>query len=159
MYTITRPERTLRYPDGKLARHEPAETRTFHTAAGLFRFCLNERIFEHRIGGRPYPSRFTDKHLGRDDILNSVYGIFDTFSRWQIPHEYVYDLRRAQARYAEIIHYLREVEPEWRPDTERTANESGIVHFADNSTERHEINKYGQRRSVMLAYPSGDVCF
>jgi hypothetical protein len=159
MYTITRPEQTIKNTDGSVYRTNPAETRTFLTAAGLLRFCLEQGVFRQRyINGKPY--RFEHLHLGqRDHDKGYDYHLIDTFTRWQITGDHLAAMRRAQARYLEILHHLREVEPQWRPDTERTGNESGLVHYADNSTERHEVNKYGKRRYVMVDPPSGDACF
>jgi hypothetical protein len=158
MYTVTKPEVTYRggnCPD----RTEPAETRTFATAAGLLRFCLKQGVFRQRyVNGRP--KQFEHLHLGyRDNDPGYDYHLIDTFARWEITSEHLAAMRRAHRRYMEILHYLREVEPEWRPDTESTGNARGIVHYADNSTERHEINKYGQRRRIMIDPPSGDACF
>lgn len=149
MYTVTKPELFIR-GHGCPDRFEPAETRTFTTAAALLRWALDERVFEHRTGGRPYPKRFDQPYIGR-------YGVIDSFCRWKFTPELIEAMRRAQSRYRQIIHYLAEVEPEWRPDT--TVSPTGYRSYADNSTELHEINKYGRRRHRMTDPPSGDACF
>lgn len=155
MYEIVKPAYTVNGVDGPY--EVPEERRTFHTAAGLLRWALKARLLEHGIGGRPYPTRFDDKWLGRDGERYADYGLIDSFCRWKFTAEHKSAMRRAQQRYVEIIHYLREVEPEWRPDTRSSA--TGEVHYADNSIERHEVNKYGQRRRIMVLAPSGDACF
>lgn len=152
MYEIIKPE--IRYQSGKV---EPEERRTFLTAAGLLRWALDERLFDHRVGGVPYPTRFGDKWLGHPGKPH--YGMIDTFCRWQFTPELRMAMQRVQQRYGEIVHYLREVEPEWRPDVELTGNSEGHLSFADNSTELHEINKYGKRRHRFVTAPHGDVCF
>jgi hypothetical protein len=156
-YTITKPKITYRganCPD----RVIPAETRTFTTAAGLLRFCLNEGVFSQRyVNARP--KRFEHLYAHRQGTGSGGYFPLDTFCQWKGIRDHMAAMVRAHARYCEILHYLREVEPEWRPDVEATGNAEGIVHYADNSTERHEINKYGKRRHVMITAPSGDACF
>lgn len=129
-----------------------SETVSFITAAGLYRWALDQRVFRHGVGGVPYPKRFDDNYLGHEDgNAGTDYHLIDSFTGWKITGEHLSAMRRARARYCEIVHYLSEVEPEWRE--ERTVN------YADNSTERYEINKYGQRRSVMLVAPHGDACY
>lgn len=155
MYEIIAPER--RIGTGERARIEPEERRTFHTGAGLLRWALNERLLEHRVGGVPYPKRFDDKWLGEPGRPGSDYGMIDGFSRWKFTPEHRRAMQRAAKRYREIVRYLREVEPEWRPDTSVSA--TGEIHYADNSVELHEINKYGQKRRRMITAPSGDACF
>lgn len=154
MYTITRPAYQIGRADGSGSDMVPEETRTFQTAAGLLRWALDERAFRHGVGGVPYPTRFDQPYMGHK---GNRWGLIDGFCRWQFTPEHREAMARAQQRYNEIIHYLREVEPEWRPDTSYSAD--GIVHYADNSTERHEINKYGKRRHIMIDPPSGDACF
>jgi hypothetical protein len=58
---------------------------------------------------------------------------------------------RALSRYRAVLRYFREVEPEWR--------EVARVHYADNSIEATEVDKYGNTRTVMVESPHGDVCF
>jgi hypothetical protein len=156
VYEIIRPEYKVMQSGGG-ERIVPEKRRTFHTGAGLLRWALNERLLEHRVGGVPYPTRFSDKWLGEPGRPGSGYGMIDTFCRWKFTPEHREAMQRAAKRYKEIVHYLREVEPEWRPDTSVSA--TGEIHYADNSTELHEINKYGGKRHRMLAYPSGDACF
>lgn len=158
MYTVKGKMRKVRGVDGVL-RTESKPDVTFHTAAGLLRWALNTRQLEHRTGGRPYPTRFDDKWLGDPDDTSrgSAYGIIDSFSRYEWTPELRQAMQRAAWRYREIVRYLREVEPEWKPDT--SVSPSGEIHWADNSIERQEINKYGKTRIVRLKAPSGDACF
>lgn len=156
MYEIIRPEYRIGQTDGSY-RTVPEERRTFHTGAGLLRWALRERLLSHGIGGRPYPVRFDDKWLGEPGRPGSGYGMIDTFCRWKFTPEHRETMQRAAARYREIVTYLREVEPEWRPDTD--VSPTGEIHYADNSTELHEINKYGGRRRRVLVAPGGDACF
>lgn len=152
-YTVTRPANTIYNLDGSVFRAEPAEVRTFTTGAALLRWAMNERVFRTH-GGGPRMDRPDQPHL------NSQYGMgLDSFCRWKFGRQEHAAMARAQRRYGQIVDYLRNVEPEWRPDTEYTGNETGIIHFADNSTELHEISKYGTRRHRMIEYPHGDVCF
>jgi hypothetical protein len=131
-------------------------TVTFRTAAGLLRWGLDNRVFRRDTGGSPYPKRFDDIYLGRDGHPGMDYHLIDVFTDWKITGEHLSAMRRALARYGEIVHYLREVEPEWRPDT--SVSPDGEIHWMDNSVERIEINKYGNKRTVRLAAPHGDVC-
>lgn len=131
---------------------ETAPTAELRTAAGLLRWALKNRILAHRTGGVPYPERFEDCHLGsRDHDAGQDYHLVDTFAHYEITSDHLAAMRRAQARYNEILHYLREVEPGWR--------EEKTIPYMDNSVERTEINKYGQRRKVTVTPPSGDACF
>jgi hypothetical protein len=157
MYTITKPAYVIHGPGKDEQRTVPQETRTFLTGAGLLRWALDNRLLEHRVGGVPYPTHFDDKYLGHPDVPHSDYGMIDTFRRWEFTPEHRAAMQRAALRYKEIIHYLREVEPEWRPDT--SVSPTGMRSFADNSTELHEISKYGKRRHRMVEYPHGDACF
>lgn len=156
MYEVIKPEYTVGSADG--SRVVPEERRTFITAAGLLRWALNERVFRHGVGGVPYPERFGDVHLGwRDHDKGYDYQLIDTFTRWKITGDHLAAMRRVQRRYGEIVHYLREIDPEWRPDTSVSA--TGEIPYMDNSTEVHEINKYGGKRRRTLVAPGGDACF
>lgn len=158
MYTITRPAYEVITGAGPGDRRTvEAETRTFHTGAGLLRWALDERLMWHRTGGQPYPTRFDDMHLGRPGDRTSMYRMIDSFCRWEFTEEHRTAMQRAAERYREIIRYLREVEPEWQPDT--SVSVDGKIHFADNSVELHQINKYGGKRHLMVEYPHGDVCY
>lgn len=158
MYKITKRKHSV-YIDGKFVM-VPEQTHTFRSAAELLRHCLRQRVFAHRTGGRPYPTRFDGVHLGhRDHDRGYDYHLIDTFTDWQVTGDHLAAMRRAQTRYREIVHYWREVEPQWRPDTEHTGNPEGLIHFADNSVELHEISKDGRRRHRMTEAPSGDACF
>lgn len=148
MYEVMRPAQGYR----------PEERRTFHTAAGLLRWALRERVFDHRVGGVPYPTRFTDIHLGyRDHDRGYDYHLIDTFTPWKITGDHLAAMRRVQRRYGEIVHHLREVDPRWEPDT--SVSPTGKISFADNSVELHEVSRYGTKRHRMLVAPHGDACF
>jgi hypothetical protein len=151
-YTVTKPAYQIHRTDGSLDTI-PAETITFTTGAAVLRWAIDAGVFRHVSGNRP-PKRFDDVYL------TSRYGwSLDPFTRWRFSDEAKAAAVRAQARYTEIVRYLSEVEPEWRPDVEATGNAEGIVNYADNSTEIHEINKYGKRRRRMTVAPHGDACF
>lgn len=158
MYTVEpRPNSVAVLVDGTWKAATPP-ARTFSTAAALLRWALNERVFAHHVGGVPYPKRPDDLYLGsRDHDPGHDYHLIDTFASYLITGDHLAAMRRAARRYGEIVHHLREVEPQWRPDT--SASPSGMVYYADNSTELHEINKYGKRRHRMIDPPSGDACF
>jgi hypothetical protein len=159
MYTVKRPAHERIGTDG--TRYMVAEeTRTFHTGAGLLRWALNEGLMREwrdtYVDGQ-WRRLFDGQWIGSPDRPGSDYGMINPFCRWEFTREHRSAMQRAAQRYREIIHYLREVEPEWRPDT--SVSESGEIHYADNSTELHEINKYGQKRYRTLVAPHGDVCF
>lgn len=126
-------------------------TVTFRTAAGLLRWALNARVFRHGVGGVPYPTRFDDKYIGDRRDVGRDYHLLDTFRKYEITAAHLTAMRNAQRRYEEIVHYLREVEPQW--------TEGPVINYADNSIERTDTDKYGNTRRVMLKAPSGDACF
>lgn len=151
MYEVIRPAYEVHGPGVGEKRTVPEERRTFPTAAHVLRWAIDEDVFD-RWGRRGKPEHFGDPYLGR-------YAVFDSFCRWRITPELKAAMIKAQTRFNEIMYYLHEVEPEWRPDVERTGNAAGHLCFADNSTELHEINKYGQRRHSYVTAPHGDACF
>lgn len=158
-YTVEGKPRTITYAD-QTVKDLTAETVTFPTAMHLLRWALDTRIFAHRVGGRPYPTRPTNIWLGStDDDRGYDYHLVDTFCDYKITSEHMAAMRRARRRYAEIVHHLREVDPDWVPDTSVSA--SGEVHYADNSVELYEVSRTypDQRRSRQLLAPSGDACF
>jgi hypothetical protein len=154
VYEIIRPGYDVRQADGTM-RHVPEERRTFLTGAGMLRWALDARMLAHHTGGVPYPTRFDDKWLGEPG--RSTYGMIDTFCRWRFTPEHLTAMQRAAKRYREIFTYLREVEPEWRPDTD--VSPTGEIRYADNSTVLYEVSKYGHKRFRTLVAPSGDACF
>lgn len=151
MYTIEGKPRTRVGADGTV-REETAPCVELSTAAGLLRWALNSRVFAHHVGGVPYPTRFDDCYLGyRDGDKGHDYHLVDTFSLHTITSAHLTTMRRAQRRYLEIVHYLREVEPEWQ--------ETRRISYMDNSVVAVETNKYGQTRNRAITPPSGDACF
>lgn len=157
MYVIIKPGRLTIGTDGNRYT-TPEERRTFTTAAGLLHFCLKEGVFAQRyVNDRV--RKLEHLHLGyRDNDRGYDYHLIDWFTGWKVTSEHLTAMRRAHRRYMEILTYYREPEPEWRPDTER-GDSQGLIHWADNSVELHEINKYGQRRHRYVIAPHGDVCF
>lgn len=155
MYVMHKRARVAIQPDGTTRETHPAETRTFGSGMEMLRFCLNERIFEHHIGGLRYPVLADEKWLGHPG--DRTYGLVDTFTRWEVTPGHIDAMRRAQQRYREIVHYWREVEPGWQPDT--SVSPTGEIHWADNSVERVDVDKRGNKRVVKLLAPGGDVCF
>lgn len=135
--------------DGKLRQFFP-------TAAHMLRWCLNEEVFE-RVRKGPGKPRFSDVHLtGPLGPSNSfAYHVVKPGCEWRITYGHIEQMIPAQGRYAAIVHHLREVEPEWRPDT--SVSPSGEIHYADNSIELHEIDKRGSRRRHMVVPPHGDT--
>lgn len=157
-YRIEGKVRNVRGADG-VVRKERAPEVELHTAAGLLRWALNNRVFRHGIGGLRYPQLFDEKWLGsRDGDVGYDYHLIDTVSRYKITSEHLTAMRRARARYAEIVHHYREIDPEWEPDT--SVSPTGYAHFADNSTEYYEVSrKYGIKRRRVVVSPAGDACF
>ncbi|MER6687387.1 hypothetical protein [Streptomyces olivaceoviridis] len=152
MYTVTGKTRVIRSLDGTTREVTPP-TMTFRDAVTMFRWAIDSG----ELGARrmPYGNRIADVHLsGRpgDSEAVRVYWTFESGSgnyRWTAVH---WDaMYAAQRRIRELYHYVTEVLPEWR--------EESTVHYADNSTVRYEVNRYGGRRSVTVVGPSGDVCF
>lgn len=156
MYEIIKPGRLTIGTDGNRYT-TPEERRTFATAAGLLRFCLDEGVFAQRyVNDRV--RKLEHLHLGyRDNARGYDYHLIDRFADWKVTSEHLTAMRRAHRRYMEILTYYREIDPEWRPDT--SVSPTGEVYYADNSVERHEIDKYGNKRTVMVTAPHGDVCF
>ena len=100
----------------------------------------------------------------KDSRVTLTYGLF--FPRTQKPGDvYWFNQRycthfrpedveymgRVHARYLRFRHYVEEIEPEWRKVNE--------VHYADNSVEEIQQDKYGNRRTRLTTAPSGDRCF
>lgn len=54
-------------------------------------------------------------------------------------------------RYQRFYHYCKEVSPHWQ--------EIDRVHYADNSIESIQVNKYGEKRNVLVTAPHGDACY
>jgi hypothetical protein len=150
MYEVTAKRFNVGTPSEWVAN---VPTVTFHTAAGLLRWALDTRQLAHGIGGLRYPMNFDEKWLGfpGDGSPGRDYQLVDTFCKYKITADHLEAMRRAQQRYREIVHYLRNVEPEWVEGPEE--------HYADNSIDRTDTNKYGQTRRVHLLAPGGDACF
>ncbi len=124
---------------------------TFRTAMGMLRWALDNRMIRRGAWGNSAPG---PREMERVSVPYSGSG------DWQGDHYFTPDqveaMGRALSRYRAILRYYREIEPEWRPDT--SVSPTGEIHYADNSTELHEINKYGKRRHSLVVAPHGDVC-
>lgn len=133
---------------------------TFRTGMQMLHWCIEQDVFErHSVRRGPGKVRPNDIHLSvrRSAPEQSfAYHVVAASCPWNITYGHVEAMTVAQVRYVRLVHYLREVEPAWRPDT--GASPSGEVHCADNSIELHEINKYGKRRRRMVVQPHGDIC-
>jgi hypothetical protein len=134
----------------------PEERHTFHTAAGLLHWALEAQLFART--GNSTPRRLSDLYVHRRLRGQAPHIPLDSFNRWKVTPELMAAMVRAHDRYMALLHYLREVEPEWRPDTVR-GDAKGHMYFGDNSVELHEVNKYGQRRHSYVTAPHGDACF
>lgn len=151
-YIVMSKTRSVMNLDDGAVRDQCEPTVERHTAAGLLRWALDNRVLAHRTGGIPYPEQFDECHLGyRDHDKGRDYHLIDTFAKYEITGDHLTAMRRAQARYKEILHYFREVEPEWR-EAKRTSH-------PDSSVEVTEIDKRGNLRTRMAEPPSGDACF
>lgn len=132
-------------------RQERAEEdRCFTTAAGLLHWAIREGAFSQRFANRAVATP-DELHLSARRDVGADYHRIDTFFRWKIEPEHLDAMYRALTRFKEIVHYLREVEPEWVKGEE--------IHYMDNSVERHDTDKYGNTRRVIVKSPSGDLCF
>lgn len=58
--------------------------------------------------------------------------------------------KRVATRVARMVHYVKEIEPEWR--------EVDRIWYADNSIEAIQEDNRGNRRRVMIESPHGDFC-
>lgn len=61
------------------------------------------------------------------------------------------DIYKLYQRYSQFKYYVKEVKPQWKV--------INTTHFADNSIEETHQSKDGQIKTVMVKYPSGDICF
>lgn len=67
-----------------------------------------------------------------------------TFEQWQ-------KVAKLSYRYKRYCHYVEEILPEWE--------ETGKIYWADNSVEVIQRNKFGEKRTVPISAPGGDICF
>lgn len=135
-----------------VVKQPAAPTRTFHTAMGMLRWALDEQMITRGAWGNNAPKpnemeRVSIPYAGSGDWRGDY-----TFTPAQVEA-----MGRALSRYRSILRYYREVVPEWRPDPSIGTN--GMIHYADNSSVLHEIDKDGNKRHRMIDYPSGDACF
>lgn len=150
-FTYTVKGRPLVHIAADGTRQERAEEdRCFTTAMGLLHWAIAAGAFSQRYANRAVANP-GELHLREKRDKGADYHTVDTFFRWKIEPEHLDAMYRAMTRYKEIVHYLREVEPEWTEGEE--------IHYMDNSVERHDRDKYGNTRRVMVKYPSGDACF
>lgn len=155
MFIVEGKTRTISALDGS-TRQVSAPTMKFGDAVTMFRWAVasGEIYYGLLPGNGDRLARIKDVYLGRpgDSEAVRVYWTFDaghanyiwTGAHWDAMYA-------AQLRIRALWHYVSEVMPEWQ--AERTVN------YADNSTERYEVNRYGERRVVTLVGPSGDACF
>lgn len=136
-----------KYPESS---HAP-EPKEFTTAAGLLHWAIKEGAFGRALVGNRRAKDPGDLYLHAERHPGRDYHVIDTFFNYKVTPELMDAMYRAWKRWSEIVHYLREVEPEWVQGKE--------THYMDNSIERTDTNKYGQTRRVMLKHPSGDACF
>ncbi|MED4885418.1 hypothetical protein [Bacillus smithii] len=61
------------------------------------------------------------------------------------------DIFKLEQRYRRFCHYIKEVKPQWK--------NISLADYADNSIELIQENEKGERRTVILQGPSGDICF
>lgn len=59
-------------------------------------------------------------------------------------------IARISKRYRTFHRYMTEIVPQW--------HEIGRTHYADNSVEATQQDKYGNTRTVMVTAPHGDAC-
>lgn len=127
----------------------PAEPVRFRTAMGMLRWALDSGAI-HRRGawGNTVPG---PGEMERVSIPYAGSGDWESGFAWYFTPDQVEAMGVALSRYRAILRYLREVEPEW--------TETGRTHYADNSTEVDETDKYGRTRRRMITCPYGDACF
>lgn len=125
---------------------DPAPTQTFKSAMEMLHWAFQAGAFTRSVYGNDAPTTLEMAHIS----YSGGPGYGASF-KWFFTPDQVQAMRTAMSRYLAILRYFRETEPEWR-EVKRT-------HYADNSTEAVQEDKYGNRRTVMLKYPHGDVCF
>jgi len=133
-------------------RQPAAPDMHFSTAMGMLHWALASKMIRRASwgNGQPGPRDMERVHVpyaGSGDWEGDYY-----FSPDQVEA-----MGRALSRYRGILRYYREVVPEWRPDT--SVSVTGMIHYADNSSELHEIDKWGNKRHRMVVAPHGDACF
>jgi hypothetical protein len=134
-------------------KQAPAPDLHFHTAMGMARWALNQGGMRKGAWGNHAPG---PHEMERASIPYSGSCDWDLRTHYFSPAQ-VDAMKAAQSRYRGILRYFREVEPGWKPDT--SVSPTGEIHWADNSIERREIDKHGNKRTVQVAAPSGDLCF
>lgn len=125
---------------------EPPAPKTFRTAMGMLRWALNTGLIRRRGSwGNTVPGP------GEMERVSIPYaGSGDWAGDWYFTPAQVEAMGKALSRYRAILHHYREIEPEWR--------EVSRTHYADNSIEADQEDKYGNRRTVTVVSPHGDVC-
>ena len=108
---------------------------------------LSKRLRELEKKGRLY-------QYGHSRTLKNYY-ISDSYYWFSLKefftaeeHEKILKLTK---RYRKFCYHVKEVSPKWK-----TINK---IHFADNSVEAEQQDKYGNIRRIMETAPHGDVCF
>ena len=79
------------------------------------------------------------------------YGFNSAYEAQQLgaDHKIWKDIYNLHERYNRFKHYVREVKPQWKTiDT---------IEYADNSIEEIQENSNGERRTVMIKCPIGDL--
>lgn len=122
-----------------------APTVRFHTAMGMLRWALNNGMMHRGAWGNGAP-----KPNEMERVSIPYAGSADWWGDHYFTPDQVAAMGRALSRYRAHLRYRREIEPEWQ--------EVDRVHYADNSIEATQRDKYGRTRTVMVVAPHGDVC-
>ncbi|MQS17475.1 hypothetical protein F7Q99_36150 [Streptomyces kaniharaensis] len=121
---------------------------TFKSGMEMLHWAVKSRLIG-RLGHGPRTAATV--YLGNPRDEYRAQRCVDAFPSRKVSTEAWNAMKRAQDRLQGLLHYLREVEPEWQDE--------GRIHYMDNSVVMAQRNKYGQRREVTLIQPHGDACF
>jgi hypothetical protein len=135
----------------RVEKRDGSETVEFGTVTELAEWAIRERVFDHRTGGVPYPTRLEDVYLGsRNHDPGTDYYVIDRFAGWEVTPDHLAALRTEKVRLQAEAEQA-EINAGWRTVEE--------IPYMDNSVEAIQEDKNGNRRRVTVKPPSGDACF
>lgn len=122
----------------------------FKSAMEMLHWSLANGVFGREFYANRSPRTPEEIRLRDGGDEWRAYRVSGDWPKWELTNENYDAMVSAAKRYRAILHYFREIEPEW------TYVET--IHYADNSTMVYEINRNGQMRSHMTVSPHGDIC-
>ncbi|WP_090739322.1 hypothetical protein [Paenibacillus sp. Mc5Re-14] len=91
------------------------------------------------------------RSIERVTVFENRMEIFDLSDKDVMTNDEHKKVARLLLRYQRYCYYCKEILPQWR--------EVDRINFADNSVEVVQINRYGEKRHVMVTAPHGDACY